>query len=91
VYKILNITVNEAHAVLLALNTTYIFSAALFYAHGAILCLAIFIMVRLDTTGVGLKSWGRRRACLHDYPMTLDPLLHGEQKPDHDFPFPFPF
>ena len=58
---------------------------------GQFYALAIFVMGRLDTTGVGLKPWGRRRACSHDYPMALDPLLHWEQKPAHDFLFTFSF
>ena len=56
----------------------------------AILCKAIFVIGRLDTKGVGLKPWGRQRACSQDYPMALDPLLHWEQKPAHDFLFSFP-
>ena len=56
---------------------------------GQFYALAIFLMDRLDTKGVGLKAWGRRRACSQDYPMPLDPLLHGEQKPVHDFLFRF--
>ena len=56
---------------------------------GQFYALAIFDMGRLDTTGVGLKTWGSQRACSHDYPMALDPLLHGEQKPAHDFLFRF--
>ena len=58
---------------------------------GQFYALAIFIMDRFDTEGVGLKPCGRQRACSQDYPMALDPLLHGEQKPVHDFPFSFPF
>ena len=58
---------------------------------GQFYALAIFVMGRLDTTGVGLKTWGSQRACSHDYPMALDPLLHWEQKPVHDFLFSFPF
>ena len=54
---------------------------------GQFYALAIFIMDRLDTKGVGLKPWGRQRACSQDYPMALDPLLHWEQKPAHDFFF----
>jgi len=60
-------------------------SAAGFYVQGAI------VMGRLDTKGVGLKLWGRRRACSQDYPIALDPLLLGEHKHDHDFLFSFPF
>ena len=58
---------------------------------GQFYALAIFVMVRLDTNGVGLKLWGRRRACSQDYPIALDPLLLGEHKHDHDFLFSFPF
>ena len=57
--------------------------------YGQFYALAIFIMDRLDTKGVGLKPWGRQRACSQDYPMALDPLLQWEQKPVHDFLFPF--
>ncbi len=49
----------------------YFMRSAQFYA------IAIFVMGRLDTEGVGLKLWGRRRACSHDYPIALDPLLQG--------------
>ena len=66
-------------------------SAAGFYAQGAILRVSDFRMGRLDTKGVGLKLWGRRRACSQDYPIALDPLLLGEHKHDHDFLFSFPF
>ena len=59
--------------------------------YGQFYALAIFVMGRLDTTGVGLEPWGGRRACSHDYPMALDPLLHWEQKPAHDFLFSFRF
>ena len=61
--------------------------SAQFYA------LAIFVMDRLDTEGVGLKLWGRRRASSQDYPIALDPLLHWEHKHGLDFLFsvPFPF
>ena len=58
---------------------------------GQFYALAIFIMDRLDTKGVGLKLWSRQRACSQDYPMALDPLLQWEQKSVHDFLFPFPF
>ena len=58
---------------------------------GQFYALAIFVMGRLDTKGVGLKLWGRRRACSQDYPIALDPLLLGEHKHDHDFLFSFPF
>ena len=58
---------------------------------GQFYALAIFVMVRLDTKGVGLKLWGRQRACSQDYPIALDPLLLGEHKHDHDFLFSFPF
>ena len=58
---------------------------------GQFYALAIFVMGRLDTKGVGLKLWGRRRACSQDYPIVLDPLLLGEHKHDHDFLFSFPF
>ena len=57
---------------------------------GQFYALAIFVIGRLDTKGVGLKPWGRQRACSQDYPMALDPLLHWEQKPAHDFLFSFP-
>ena len=58
-----------------------------FMPKGQFYALAIFVMVRLDTKGVGLKLWGRRRACSQDYPITLDPLLLEEHKHDHDFLF----
>ena len=58
---------------------------------GQFYALAIFVMGRLDTKGVGLKLWGRQRACSQDYPIALDPLLLGEHKHDHDFLFSFPF
>ena len=58
---------------------------------GQFYALAIFVMDRLDTKGVGLKLWGRRRACSQDYPIALDPSLLGEHKPGHDFLFSFPF
>ena len=58
---------------------------------GQFYALAIFVMGRLDTKGVGLKLWGRRRACSQDYPIALDPLLLGEHKHDHNFLFSFPF
>ena len=58
---------------------------------GQFYALAIFVMGRLDTKGVGLKLWGRRRACSQDYPIVLDPLLLGEHKHGHDFLFSFPF
>ena len=61
----------------------YFMRSAQFYA------IAIFVMDRLDTEGVGLKLWGRRRACSQDYPIALDPLLHGEHKHGHDFLFLF--
>ena len=54
---------------------------------GQFYALAIFVMGRLDTKGVGLKLWGRRRACSQAYPIALDPLLLGEHKHDHDFLF----
>ena len=54
---------------------------------GQFYALAIFVMGRLDTKGVGLKLWGRRRACSQDYPIALAPLLLGEHKHDHDFLF----
>ena len=57
--------------------------------YGQFYALAIFIMDRLDTKGVGLKPWGRQRACSQDYPMALGPLLQWEQKPVHDFLFSF--
>ena len=57
--------------------------------YGQFYALAIFIMDRLDTKGVGLKPWGRQRACSQDYPMALDPLLQWEQKPVHDFLFKY--
>ena len=60
-----------------------------FMPYGQFYALAIFIMDRLDTKGVGLKPWGRQRACSQDYPMALDPLLQWEQKPVHDFLFSF--
>ena len=63
----------------------YFMRSAQFYA------IAIFVMDRLDTEGVGLKLWGRRRACSQDYPIALDPLLLGEHKHGHDFLFSFPF
>ena len=59
--------------------------------YGQFYALAIFVMGRLDTTGAGLKTWGRQRACSHDYPMALDPLLYWEQKPAYDFLFTFSF
>jgi len=62
-----------------------------FMPKGQFYALAIFVMGRLDTKGVGLKLWGRRRACSQDYPIALDPLLLGEHKHDHDFLFSFPF
>ena len=62
-----------------------------FMPKGQFYALAIFVMGRLGTTGAGLKPWGGRRACSHDYPMALDPLLHWEQKPAHDFLFLFRF
>ena len=46
---------------------------------GQFYALAIFLMDRLDTKGVGLKPWGRPRACSQDYPMALDPLLNGSR------------
>jgi len=58
---------------------------------GQFYAIAIFVMGRLDTEGVGLKLWGRRRACSQDYPIALDPLLLEEHKPVHNFLFPFPF
>ena len=48
-------------------------SAAGFYAQEQFYALAIFVMGRLDTKGMGLKLWGRRRACSQDYPIALDP------------------
>ena len=59
--------------------------------YGQFYALAIFVMGRLDTTGVGLKTWGRKRACSHACPMSLDPLLHWEQKPAHDFLFHYKY
>ena len=39
---------------------------------GQFYALAIFVMGRLDTKGVGLKLWGRRRACSQDYPIAVE-------------------
>ena len=49
------------------------------------------VTYRLDTKGVGLKLWDRRRACSQDYPIALAPLLLEEHKHGHDFLFSFPF
>ena len=62
-----------------------------FMPKGQFYALAIFVMGRLDTKGVGIKLWGRRRVCSQDYPIALSPLLLREHKHDHDFLFSFPF
>ena len=43
-----------------------------FMPKGQFYALAIFVMGRLDTKGVGLKLWGRRRACSQDYPIAVE-------------------
>ena len=48
---------------------------------GQFYALAIFVMDRLNTTVVGLKTWGSHASKLAAYPMAIDPHLWCQSLP----------
>ena len=63
-------------------------SPALFYAHRAILCEAIFVMDCFCPSMGGAEAMGALRACSQGAPIASDPSLCRERKTVHDY-FPF--